>query len=181
MVIMILGTGFEPVEAIAPCDILRRGGVEVTLAGIGGMTIEAGHGITVKADCTVEEADFENAEMVVLPGGLGGVKSILGCETALNAVKTAYEAGKFVAAICAGPTILAHLHITDGKTATCYPGCEAQMGSAKCVSQDVARDGSVITGRAAGAAIPFGLSLLEALRGEETAKTVAGAIVYCGK
>lgn len=181
MVIMILGTGFEPVEAIAPCDILRRGGVEVQLAGIGGTMIEAGHGVTVKADCTLEEADFENAEMVVLPGGLGGVRSILGCEAALHAVKKAYEAGKFVAAICAGPTILAHLHITDGKTATCYPGCEAQMGSAKCVSQDVARDGNVITGRAAGAAIPFGLSLLEALRGEEKAKEIAGAIVYCGK
>ena len=55
------------------------------------------------------------------------------------------------------------------------------MGSAKCVSQDVARDGKVITGRAAGAAIAFGLSLLEALRGEETAKMIAGAIVYCGK
>lgn len=181
MVVMILGTGFEPVEAIAPCDILRRGGVEVQLAGIGGTTIEAGHGITVKADCTVEQADFENAEMVILPGGLGGVRSILGCETALNAVKKAYEQGKFVAAICAGPTIMAQLHITDGKTATCYPGCEAQMGSAKCVQQDVARDGKVITGRAAGAAIAFGLSLLEALRGEETAKMIAGAIVYCGK
>ena len=181
MVIMILGTGFEPVEAIAPCDILRRGGVEVQLAGIGGTTIEAGHGITVKADCTVEEADFENAEMVVLPGGLGGVKSILSCEAALHAVKTAYEDGKFVAAICAGPTILAHLHITDGKTATCYPGCEAQMGTAKCVSKDVARDGNIITGRAAGAAIAFGLSLLEALRGEETAKKIADAIVYRGK
>ena len=181
MVVMILGTGFEPVEAIAPCDILRRGGVEVQLAGIGGTTIEAGHGITVKADCIVEEADFENAEMVILPGGLGGVKSILGCAAALHAVKKAYEDGKFVAAICAGPTILAQLHITDGKTSTCYPGCEAQMGTAKCVPQDVARDGSVITGRAAGAAIPFGLSLLEALRGEETAKKIADAIVYRGE
>ena len=181
MVVMILGTGFEPVEAIAPCDVLRRGGVEVQLAGIGGTMIEAGHGVTVKADCAVEEADFENAEMVILPGGLGGVRSILGCEAALNAVKKAYAAGKFVAAICAGPTILAQLHITDGKTATCYPGCETQMRSAKCVSQDVARDGNVITGRAAGAAIPFGLALLEALRGEEKAKEIAGAIVYCGK
>ena len=139
MVVMILGSGFEPVEAIAPCDILRRGGVEVQLAGIGGTMIEAGHGITVKADCTVEEADFEHAEMVVLPGGLGGVRSILGCKTAMDAVQKAYEDGKYVAAICAGPTILAALHITDGKTATCYPGCEAQMGSARCVPQDVAR------------------------------------------
>lgn len=68
MVVMILGSGFEPVEAIAPCDILRRGGVEVQLAGIGGRMVEAGHGVTVQADCTIEEADFDRAEMVVLPG-----------------------------------------------------------------------------------------------------------------
>ena len=74
MVVMILGSGFEPVEAIAPCDILRRGGVEVQLAGIGGRMVEAGHGVTVQADCTIEEADFDRAEMVVLPGGLGGVR-----------------------------------------------------------------------------------------------------------
>ena len=178
MVVMILGSGFEPVEAIAPCDILRRGGVEVQLAGIGGTMIEAGHGVSVKADCTVEEADFANAEMVILPGGLGGVRSILGCETAMREVKKAYESGKYVAAICAGPTILAALHVTDGRTATCYPGCEAQMGTAKCVPQDVARDGKVITGRAAGAALDFGLALLSALRGEDAAKKIAGEIVY---
>ena len=167
MVVMILGSGFEPVEAIAPCDILRRGGVEVQLAGIGG-----------RMDCTIEEADFDRAEMVVLPGGLGGVRSILGCKAAIDAVGQAYDDGKFVAAICAGPTILAQLHITDGKTATCYPGCEAQMGSAKCVGADVARDGKIITGRAAGAALDFGLELLKALRGEEAAREIAGAIVY---
>lgn len=121
MVVMILGSGFEPVEAIAPCDILRRGGVEVQLVGIGGRMVEAGHGVTVQADCTIEEADFDRAEMVVLPGGLGGVRSILGCKAVMDAVGQAYDDGKFVAAICAGPTILAQLHITDGKTATCTP------------------------------------------------------------
>ena len=180
MVIIILGTGFEPVEALAPCDILRRGGVEVQLAGIGGRQIEAGHGIRVVADCTLEEADFERAEMVVLPGGLGGVRSILGCKAALDAVQKAYEDGKFVAAICAGPTILAALHLTDGKTATCYPGCESQMGSAACVAQNVVRDGKIITGRAAGAALDFGLELLKALRGEQKAREIADAIVYHG-
>ena len=178
MVIMILGAGFEPVEAIAPCDILRRGGVEVQLAGIGGTTVEAGHGITVQADCTLEEADFDRAEMVILPGGLGGVRSILGCKAAMDAVKKAFDDGKFVAAICAGPTVLAQLHITDGKKATCYPGCESQMGSAVCVAEDVVRDGTVITGRAAGAALAFGLALLGALKGEQKAREIADAIVY---
>lgn len=102
MVYIILGKGFEPVEAIAPCDILRRGGVDVKLAGIGGKTVEAAHGVTVAADCTVEEIDQNALEMIVLPGGLGGVESILGCQAALDAVKRAWDGGKYVAAICAG-------------------------------------------------------------------------------
>ena len=114
MVYMILGTGFEPMEAIAPCDILRRGGVEVQLAGIGGTLIEAGHGVRVQADCRVEDLKLASTDMVILPGGLGGVHSILACDTAMNFIRLAYEDGKYIAAICAAPTILAQLHITEG-------------------------------------------------------------------
>ena len=126
MVYIILGKGFEPVEAIAPCDILRRGGVDVKLAGIGGKTVEAAHGVTVAADCTVEEIDQNALEMIVLPGGLGGVESILGCQAALDAVKRAWDGGKYVAAICAGPTVLAKLGITAGRR-SCPLGIRAQM------------------------------------------------------
>ena len=77
MVYIILGKGFEPMEAIAPCDILRRGGAEVRFAGIGGTLIEGGHGISVQADCTVEQMKLADTDMVLLPGGLGGVHSIL--------------------------------------------------------------------------------------------------------
>ena len=177
MVYIILGEGFEPVEAIGPCDVLRRGGVEVKLAGIGGTIIRGGQNVAVCADCTVDEIDEAAMEMVVLPGGLGGVASILGCEKAMNIVRRAYDAGKFVAAICAGPTILAKLGITDGKKATCYPGCEEKMGTADCTGGSTARDGNVITGRAAGSALDFGVELLKALRGEEAAQKVAGGMV----
>ena len=69
MVYIILGKGFEPMEAIAPCDILRRGGAEVRFAGIGGTLIEGGHGISVQADCTVEQMKLADTDMVLLPGG----------------------------------------------------------------------------------------------------------------
>ena len=178
MVFIILGEGFEPAEAIVPCDILRRGGVEVQFAGIGGRSITGGHGITVQADCTVEEMDLQKTDMVVLPGGLGGVRSILACPTAMEFVKKCYEAGKFVAAICAAPTILASVHITDGKKATCYPGMEAQMGAAVMQNVSSVRDGTVITGRAAGACFDFGLLLLETLRGSSAAQAVQSGMVY---
>ena len=84
MVALILGTGFEPLEAVAPCDILRRGGVEVCCASVGERLVEAGHGIRIEADCTVAELDAEKLDMIVLPGGLGGVQSILGSEKTLE-------------------------------------------------------------------------------------------------
>ncbi len=178
MVYIILGNGFEEAEAIVPCDLLRRAGVETYFAGIGGLDIKGSNGITVRADCVAEETALTEAEMLVLPGGLGGVASIRGCAAVLDAVKTLYARGDRVAAICAAPTVLAQLGITDGKNATCYPGLEAQMGAAKCCADGAVTDGKVITGRAAGTAFDFALALIEALRGEECARTVAESVVY---
>lgn len=177
MVYIILGKGFEPMEAIAPCDILRRGGAEVRFAGVGGTLIEGGHGISVQADCTVEQMKLADTDMVLLPGGLGGVHSILASETAMNFIRLAYEKNCLIAAICAAPTILASLHITDGRRATCYPGLEDQMGTAQMILRRSAGR-NVITGRAAGSADEFGLACLRALKGEDTARQVASDIVY---
>ena len=178
MVAMLLGTGFEPLEAVAPCDILRRGGVEVKLAAIGEKLVEAGRGVRVEADCTLAELDVKSLEMIILPGGLGGVRAIGASNAALGAVREVYDAGGFVAAICAGPTVLAKLGLLEGRRATCYPGCEDEMAGAVMQNAGVVRDGRIITGRAAGAAADFGLALLAALKGEDEAKRVAAEIVY---
>ena len=178
MVYMLLGTGFEETEAITPLDLLRRAGVEVLTVGINGKTVYGGHNIGIAADITLEEMDLTDVEMVVIPGGLGGVASIRACAPAMDALKFANDNGKFVAAICAGPTVLADLGITDGKNATCYPGCEDGMGSANMVEGKAAvRDGRIITGTSAGSAVPFGLALVEALKGAETAEAIAKQIV----
>ncbi len=178
MVYIILGKGFEDIEAIAPCDILRRGGVEVKLAGIGGLEVTGSNGVTVKADCTVEDMDLEAMELIMLPGGMGGVHSILGSETAMKAVQYAWDHGKFVTAICAAPTILAKLGITDGKKATVYPGMENEMSTAIMVDANTVRDGRILTGRAPGAAYDFGYLLLETLKDAETAERVRKGMVY---
>ncbi len=176
--VMLLGTGFEPLEAVAPCDILRRGGVEVVLASIGEPLVTAGHGIRLMADCTLDAVNADDVEMVILPGGLGGVKAILSSGEALAFVRRVYERGGYVAAICAAPTILAAMHILEGKRATCYPGMEGQMAGAKMQPCGTVRDGNILTGRAAGSAEEFGLMLLAALRGDAAAKRVADEIVY---
>ena len=178
MVYMLLGTGFEETEAIAPLDLLRRAGIPVLTVGLNGKTVYGGHGIGIEADILPEQVDLMQLEMVVLPGGLGGVASIRASKEAMDLIRFAKENGKFLAAICAGPTVLADLGITDGKNATCYPGCETGMGTAVIdASVPCVQDENVITGASAGCAIPFGLALIRALKGEETANTIQKQIV----
>ena len=177
MVYVLLGTGFEEVEAIAPVDLLRRAGVQVLTVGITGKCVYGSHNIGIEADITLDEVDLTDLEMVVLPGGLGGVASIRASKEALDVVRFAWENDKYVAAICAGPTVLADLHITDGKKATCYPGCEGGMGNANVVAEACVQDGKVITGASAGCAVKFGLALIKTLKGPEAADTIAKQIV----
>ena len=178
MVYMLLGTGFEVTEAMVPLVMMRRAGIDVCTVGINGKTVYGSRDIGIVADIELGEMDLTNLEGIILPGGLGGVASIKASQPALDAVKFAYENHKLVAAICAGPTVLAMLGITDGKRATCYPGCETQMGSAVMVPDAAAiTDGNVITGTSAGCAIPFALQLITALKGQEAADNVAQQIV----
>jgi 4-methyl-5(b-hydroxyethyl)-thiazole monophosphate biosynthesis len=178
MVYVLLGSGFEEMEAIAPVDLLRRAGIPTTTVGVDGKLITGGHGITVEADIEIGEMDLTDLEMIVLPGGLGGVATARSCPAALDALRFAWENDKFVAAICAGPTVLADLGITSGRKTTCYPGCEVKMADAD-VSEAApcVRDGKLITGASAGCAIPFGLMLIDALRSEADAKKIAAQIV----
>ena len=178
MVYVLLGTGFEEMEALAPVDLMRRAGIEVLTVGVTGKIVYGGHNIGVEADILLDEMDLTNLDMIVLPGGLGGVASARASQGAMDALKFAWENNKFVAAICAGPTVLADLGITDGKHATCYPGCEDGMGKAiMAENAPCVRDGKLITGTSAGCAIPFGLLLIEALKGKETADTIQKQIV----
>ena len=181
MVYLILGAGFEEAEAIVPCDLLRRAGVEVRLAGIGGTDIPGSHGIQGHADCAAEAAELTKADMLILPGGLGGVRSIRDCEPVLRAAREMAQAGKWVAAICAAPTVLAELGLLEGRRATCYPGMEPEMCGAVMQNAGVVRDGNFITGRAAGSAFAFGLALVEALCGAETAARTAAQVVWNGE
>jgi 4-methyl-5(b-hydroxyethyl)-thiazole monophosphate biosynthesis len=174
----LLGTGFEEIEALTPVDLLRRAGVEVKTVGLNGKIVYGGHAIGVEADMTIGELNVCDAEMIVLPGGLGGVASIRGCQKALEAVRTVYDMGGYVAAICAGPTVLADLGLLTDVKATCYPGQIPNMADARVVEGAACvTDGKIITGTSAGTAVPFALALIEALKGAEAAKLIADQIV----
>ena len=182
MVYILLGSGFEEAEALVTADLLRRTDIPVSLAGIGGAHVAGSHHITVQADLPVEAISLREGDMVVLPGGMGGVASIEGSPAAMALVRqAAEEPGLRLSAICAAPTLLGRWGHLIGKEAVCYPGMEGQLAGAQArpeVKCGVVVDGKIITGRAAGSAFDFGLALVEALKGKGAAEQVRNAVRY---
>ena len=183
MVYILLGEGFEEAEALVTADVLRRGGVEVSLTGIGGMTVSGAHKIAVRCDAEVENVSLAEGDMLVLPGGLGGVASIEGSDAAMALVRRAAEDdGVWLAAICAAPAMLGRRGIIGaGASAVCYPGMEGDLTAAGVTARTelpAVTDGKLITGRGPGAAFDFGLALLTALKGAETAESVRAGMHY---
>ncbi len=172
MVYMFLANGFEEVEALAPLDLLRRAGVEIKTVGIGSKTVVGSHSIPVVADMTDSEYCDEKPEMVILPGGMPGTLNLDASETVHKAIRTAVVNGAYVCAICAAPMILGKLGLLNGKNAVCYPGFEKHLEGAIISDEKALADGSFVTAKGMGAAIEFGLLLVEKLKDRDTAEAL---------
>lgn len=178
MVYVLLATGFEEIEAVAPVDLMRRAKIDVQFVGLGGEIIRGRSGIELRADIRIEEIRLEEMEMLVIPGG-GGVEHIGADASAVNAIQYAYAHQKYIAAICAAPTLLGKLGMLVGVKAVCYPGMEGGMTGARWAGDvKIVRDGRFIFGQAPGSAIDFGLKLIEVLKGDAAAWKVSGDIYY---
>ena len=179
MVYILLGSGFEEAEALVPADLLRRADIPVALVGVDGMSVTGSHGITVTADCTLDQVVWDELELLFLPGGLGGVDAIRSSSAAMELIRRTHGAGRWLAAICAAPTILADLGMLEGRQAVCFPTLQHKLtGAQVCSSSPVVADGNLITGEAAGSAFPFGLKLVEVLRGPQAAQAIHDSIHY---
>lgn len=176
MIYVFLANGCEEVEALAPVDILRRGGVEVTTVGVDSKKIVGSHGIEITADISSSELKLENIEGIVLPGGLPGTVNLENNEVVQASVDYCYNKNLLIGAICAAPSILGHLGYLDGKKATCYPGWEDSFSSGEYTADTVTQDGNIITGKGAGAAVHFGLKLLGYIKGEEVMNKIHEAL-----
>lgn len=175
--VLFLATGFEEIEAISIVDTLRRAGVEVTIAGLQAGAIEGAHGIKVVPDTTIGEIEIEKFDSVILPGGNPGYVNLGKDQRVLDAVKTAFEVGKIVAAICAAPSVLAKVGILKGKRATIYPGMETALTGAKHINERVVMDGKLVTSQGPGTALEFAITLVELLVGKPKAQEVKSALV----
>ena len=178
MVYVFLADGFEEIEALAPVDILRRGGIEVKTVGIGSKTVTGSHNISVLCDLPENEVDFYSIEAVVLPGGMPGTLNLEKSITVNKAIDFACKNGKIIGAICAAPSILGKKGLLSGKNATCFPGFEKYLSGARVLDTPVVRDGEIITSCGAGAALEFGFCLLAALKDEPAADKLRQNMKY---
>ena len=179
MIYVLLADGFEEIEAIEPIDILRRCGIDVLTASVmGRKEVEGAHSINVVADMHAEDINPENMDLLFLPGGGKGHELLDASNTAHALINYAVANGKYIAAICAAPSILGRKQLLDGKKATCYPGFEKYLYGAECVSDKVVVDGKIITGKGAGAAAEFGFVIAELLKDISTADEIKAQMQY---
>ena len=98
MVYVVLAEGFEEVEALTPVDLLRRAGVDAKLVGVtgDGREVCGTHGIGIRTDLAMDEADWDKADMIVLPGGMPGTNNLYADKRVTDAVRKCYDEGKYV-------------------------------------------------------------------------------------
>ena len=181
-VCVFLADGFEEIEGLTVVDVLRRAGISVeTVSVMEKKKITGSHKILVKADKKFEKADFSETKMLVLPGGLTGTRNLGAHKELAKLIVQFAREGKYLAAICAAPTILGGMGLLKGKKAPCYPSMEDGLAGAETVAEGAVIDGNVITGRGMGASLDFAFALVEVLRGREKADEIAKQIVYEGR
>lgn len=164
-----LAQGCEELEAVTVVDLLRRAGIEVTTAGLDDQPVHASRGVVLVPDTTLDEALQHSYDIVVLPGGLPGADYLRDDARIIKLLREMAENGKYTAAICAAPRVLAHAGLLDGKRATSFPGSldSATVPGLDYLEQSVVTDGRVITSRGPGTAMDFALELIEKLSGKQ--------------
>ena len=168
-----MADGFEEIEALAPVDILRRGGVEVvTVSTNDDLQVQSAHGVTMIADAVFEDCDFADADLLLLPGGMPGASNLRAHEGVCKALTEQNAKGKRIGAICAAPYILGELGLLHGKRATCYPGFEHDLEGATYTAELVTVDGNITTAEGPGAALPYGYKLLSHFTTPEAVETL---------
>jgi 4-methyl-5(b-hydroxyethyl)-thiazole monophosphate biosynthesis len=172
--LVFLATGFEEIETVTIVDVLRRAGIDVTVAGLTFNVIEGAHEIKMVPDKSIDDVKVENFDAVVVPGGSPGYKNLREDPRVIDIVKEAFKSDKIVAAICAAPAVLSDAGILNGKFCTIYPGMENELesGGGKPKQDIFVVDGNIITSKGPATALPFALKIAEKLAGKQVADAV---------
>lgn len=173
-----LASGFEEIEAIATIDILRRANIDTQIVSICKcLQVTGAHGIEVRADVCQRRADYENADMLILPGGLPGSHNLADNKELGERIQAHHAQGKWLAAICAAPLVYGRLGLLDGEEAICYPSFEPELKGATISEEAVVVSNNFITGKGPGVTIDFALEIIKQLQGEASAKQIAQGLI----
>jgi 4-methyl-5(b-hydroxyethyl)-thiazole monophosphate biosynthesis len=174
-----LADGFEEIEAVSIIDLLRRADLEVLMVSMNGKKeVRGAHHITVKADLLFEDVNYDDIYMIVLPGGMPGAANLDAHQGLRKQIKQFNEQNRPLAAICAAPMVYGNLGILEGKQAVSYPGFEKYLKEAEVLNIPVVESGNIITGRGIGAALEFGLKLIEKAVSPEKASQIGQQILF---
>lgn len=176
--VVLLADGFETVEALTAIDVLRRAGVKSRLVStMGTAHVISAQQVQVTADKTLDTLEAEEVDCLVIPGGMPGVRRLM-ADDRVSALLTVVfnDPKKTVAAICAGPMVLAELGLLEGRKATVFPGCEDPFPPGCLVDEDVVVDGDLVTARSMGFSLPFAVELVKVVAGPEAARKVAQGV-----
>ena len=176
MVLVFLAEGFEEIEALATVDILRRAGLEVVTAGVGGTLITGAHGIQVVADTEDSQVRLDGLQAVILPGGMPGTLNLEKSPIVTTCAEYCAKNDIYLAAICAAPSVLGHLGLLNGKEAICFPGFEGELKGATISEKPVCVDGKIVTAKGMGVAVQFGLTLAGLMVGKDVEKKIHDGI-----
>ena len=177
-VVVFFADGFEESEGLLVVDLLRRASINVVMASTTGKRdVKSSRGILIQTDCLAENVNYENAQMIVLPGGRIGTENLKNNELVKKQCID-FAKNKHIAAICSAPTILASLGLLNEKRVTVHPDFERQMNDALLTKECVTIDKNIITGQGLGTTIPFALELINILVNKETAERIRKAICY---
>lgn len=179
MIYLFLADGFEEIEALTVVDLLRRAELEIQTVSIKSDRLVTGaHKIPVVADITFEDISTDHIDAIILPGGMPGTTNLSKHKDLSKLLLEQHANKRFIAAICAAPSILGDLGILEGRQAVCFPGFESRLKGATVGEDKVVRDGHVITSKAAGTAVDFSLKLIKHLRSKEDSLNIKRAIHY---
>ncbi len=178
---VLLADGVEEMEAVIVLDVLRRGRIDARgMALDSRLEIKGSRGVRILADLPWDEAWLAGSALLVVPGGMGGMETLRADSRVLEHLRRAVREERLVAAVCAGPLVLAAAGVLQGRRATCYPGLEAQLRPAEHRSTSVVRDGNLITSQGPGTAMGFAVELVRAVAGDAIAHDVAqGLLLSC--
>lgn len=173
-VLVPIAQGCEELEAVTIIDLLRRAGIEVVTAGLGEGPVTCSRGVVLVPDTTLDEVLDQEFDMVVLPGGLPGADHLQSDPRIRRLLQRMAEQGRYTAAICAAPKVLASAGLLEGREATSYPGVleSMELPATRLLEKPVVADGKVITSRGPGTAMDFALALIERLLGKEAREAV---------